>query len=67
MIRGTSERFYYLRFMWFGVRSLWPGGGFSLLQAIAAIHNEYLNVPADWRDDPQSDVNECLSYWDGDL
>lgn len=60
---------YYLRFMWAGVRMLWPGGEWTLRQAIAAIHNEHACVvESDWQQshDPDADVRECLSYWDDD-
>jgi hypothetical protein len=57
---------YYLRFMFYGVLMLWPGPAWPLFQAIAAIHNEYRNQPADARGDPMFDVAECLYYWDAD-
>lgn len=53
---------YYMRFMWHGLRMLWPG--FPLALAIRTIHNEYINLPVGFdRSDPKSDVHECLSYW----
>jgi hypothetical protein len=61
-----SEWLYYLRFMVCGVRLLWPGGVWTLLAAIEAIHNEYVAMmewARDERDTPEGDVRECLSCW----
>lgn len=64
---------YYVRFMWHGVRRLWPGGDWTLWQAIRAIHYEctcmFDREPFELLVDlgnPEWDCDECLSYWEND-
>lgn len=54
---------YYLRFMYYGVRRLWPGGTWTLWQAGKAIHHEYIHQEPSERWRPDSDVDEALESW----